>query len=297
MELGAAVDLVGGFAIFFAEGVDQFGGELGADFELWILLVDARSHGLWHRLAISLPGETFDGYTCLDEVVDDALGATVGEVDVILLGADTVGVRTHLEGHIGVVFEHLCQFVESLLRFGAECGAVEVVEDILHHLRLMDSGEDKIDAIIGILLFGVGLKFLFYIEISLSTGEHHILHAALEREFERAVIASHLLLGGAIIADDTNHGIWHRFFILIEHISGDGDLDIGFDKAVDMVITSAVATVRAEETRFTLTEGDAEVIALAIHGGAEIFDAPAVAGGVQARHEDIEATETGMAIA
>ena len=102
--------------------------------------------------------------------------------------------RSHFDNHVGVVAQHLRHRVESGHRFGAKCGLVEVVENVFHHLGLGDRGEDEVDIVFGIFFGYVAHEFLLGVEVSLSAGEHHIVHTAVEAETERAVVACHFLL-------------------------------------------------------------------------------------------------------
>ena len=144
---------------------------------------------------------------------------------------------------MGVILEHLSHLIESFLRLGAECCLVEVVEDVFHHLWLVHSCKNEINAILGILLQRVALKFLLPIEVALGTCHHHIFHAALQIELERAVVLAHSLLVRAIVPDDANHGVGHRLLITVEHIARDGDFQVGLHEAVDVVVATGIVTV------------------------------------------------------
>lgn len=69
-----------------------------------------------------------------DEVVDNGLGTSFGEVDVIVFGADAVGVGGHLDCYVWVVAEHLDELVERFFGFGPKCGFVEVIEYVFDNV-------------------------------------------------------------------------------------------------------------------------------------------------------------------
>ena len=126
--------------------------------------------------------------------MDNRLGTAVAETFVVSHRAVAVSVAAHFYRHIGIIAQHSHHLVESRLGFGSQRRFVEVIEDIFHHLRLIDICQHEVNAIFGIGLGGVSLKLLFLVEIPLCAGLHHIFHATLQVKAERAVVARHLFL-------------------------------------------------------------------------------------------------------
>ncbi len=295
LELGAAVDLVGGSLVGLRQGVDIGHREGVAQRELRVEAVYAFGHHLGPCLAVAggLEPERVDAVG--DEVVDNALGAAVAQLVVVGIGAHAVGVGAELDGDVGVVFEGLHQLVEGLLGGGTQRGLVEVVEDVFHHLGLVHGGEHKVDAILGILLGRIAGKLLAGVEIAAGAGQHHIAHAALQVEAEGAVGLHGLLLVAAVVAHDANGGIGHGLLVLVEHGARYPHLEVGFLKAVDVVVAAAVLAVAREEAALTLAKGDAEVVAAGVDGRAHVLDKPAPRG-LHGGLEDVEAAEARMAV-
>ena len=131
-----------------------------------------------------------------------------------------VGVRGHFDCDVGIVAQHLGQFVKGGLRFGSQRGLVEIIENIVHNHRLVDRGQNEVNTVFGVLLGCVGGEFLLCVQIAFCPGQHHVVDAALQREPERAVGFGHGFLVRAVVAHDADNGIWHGFFILVKHPSG-----------------------------------------------------------------------------
>ena len=160
----------------------------------------------------------------------------------------------------------------------------------------MDSCKDEIDLIIRILFLHIGFKFLLHVKITLSSGHHHVFHPSLQFEAERAVVACHLLLVRAVITYDTDNGIRHRFLILVQHHSGDCNLDFRIFKTIYIVISTRISAIGREETGFPFSICYAEIIPRRIDRQPHILDAPSVACGIKTRLEKIETPETGMPV-
>ena len=93
LELGAAVDLVGDGALVGGEGVDEVFGQFLTFGEEVVLGVELVVDDLGDGFAIADGGEAVFVDALLDEVVDDGLGTTLGEVEVEGLTTYTVGVQ------------------------------------------------------------------------------------------------------------------------------------------------------------------------------------------------------------
>ena len=77
LELGAPVDLVGGFLVFLAQGFYELLVERHTFFKLRILAMDALGDGLGTLLALAGRFEALLGDAILDKVVHNTLGATL----------------------------------------------------------------------------------------------------------------------------------------------------------------------------------------------------------------------------
>ena len=105
MEFSVAVDLVGDGTLVGGEGVDEVFGQFLTFGEEVVFGVELVVDDLGLGFAIADGGESIFVDALLDEVVDDGLGTTLGEVEVVGLTTYTVGVGGKFDGTIGVVVE------------------------------------------------------------------------------------------------------------------------------------------------------------------------------------------------
>ena len=224
LELGAAVYLVGCRLVLVAEPVDELLVEYVTLLELGVLFCNVFCHRLGHGLAIALGLEAVTRYTMGNQVIDHALGASIAQPVIVVVTANAVGVRCHLNGDVGVVLHHLHHLVEGLLTLVAQRSLVVIVENLLDDLRLEHRCQDEVYIILGIGLLGVALELLLAIQVALGASQHHIVHTALQVKPERAIGLSSGLLVAAVIAHDAYDGIGHRLIVLVEHITADPHL-------------------------------------------------------------------------
>ena len=205
--------------------------------------------------------------------------------------------RAHLYGYVGVVFQHHGEFVEGFPRFRTQGGLVEVVEDVFHYARFRYGCQYEVDAVFGVFLGCIALKFHLLVEVAFRSGHHHVFYAALKVELEASVVAGHFLLVRSVVAHDADDGVGHRFVVLVHYPSGDAYLEVGKKEGVDMVVASGVAAVGTEESRLSGAEGDAEVIARRVERKPHVVYAPAVARRVELSLEYVESAVAGVAVA
>ena len=142
--------MVGDRTLVGGKGVDEVFGQFLTFGEEVVLGVELVVDDLGDGFAIADGGEAVFVDALLDEVVDDGLGTTLGEVEVEGLTTYTVGVGGKFDGAVGVVVEQLDEVVEGGIGLLAEGGLVVVVEDVVDEDGIGDGGEVEIDFVVGI---------------------------------------------------------------------------------------------------------------------------------------------------
>lgn len=106
-------------------------GNREAEFDTAVLVAGLRRAVVSGRAALAITdgGEARRRDTLLDQVVDNGLGAVLGERLVVFVGADPVGMTFDHGGDVIVLLEPLGGVVEDVLRFLRELVGVEVEED------------------------------------------------------------------------------------------------------------------------------------------------------------------------
>ena len=208
------------------------------------------------------------------KVIYNRLRTAQRQCIVVGIRAPAVGMRGHLDCHIGVLIEYLHKLVERSLRFGAQVGLVVIIEYVFKHLWLVDRRQEEFHVILGILLGNVAHKLLFHIQVPLGTGKHHIAHAALQVELKRAVGLAYGLLVRPVVAHYAYRGIGHGILVLVEHITGNGYLQFGLYETEYVVVATGIVAVGTEEPRLALSECYAKVVGSRVDGRFHILHLP-----------------------
>ncbi len=164
-------------------------------------------------------------YSGFDEIVYHRFSTPLGEVDVVFLGAYAVGMRSHLDGDIGIVAQQRSQSVEGFLGFGAQSGTVEIVENILDNIGLGKRCQHKVHTIFSIDFSCIGRKFLTCIEVAFGSCQHGVAYATLQMECICTVGTCGCALIRAVVAYDAYHGIGYRFLIVVSDPTVDYDVE------------------------------------------------------------------------
>ena len=204
--------------------------------------------------------------------------------------------RRHLYHNLRIVFQDGHHRIECGFRLSTQRSLIEIIENILNHLRLSHGSKYKVYRIFGILLSHIAHKLLLAVHIAFCACHHHIFHTSLQVKLKCAVALADGFLIAAIVAHNAYHGIWHRLLVAIEHITRNGDFQFRFHKRVDMVISAGIVAVRAKETAFALAKSDAEVIIRRVHRPTHILDIPSARSGERGL-KDIQSAQSSMAIA
>ena len=134
------------------------------------------------------------------------------------------------------------------------------------------------------------------IKKSLAGSEQNIVDARCQHIVERTVTLYAYFLVGAVRSDNVDEGSWQFVAVLLIHPTLHALYYLRVLKAVDMVPSTSVVTVRREEaTVVNSLECHAEVVALRIEriaGVRHVVLAVLADGG----DEDVESSHAGMAV-
>ena len=284
MEFSASVDLVGDGALVGGEGVDEVFGQFLTFGKKVVLGVELVVDDLGGGLAIADGGEAVFVDTLLDEVINDGLGTTLGEVEVEGLATYTVGVSGKFDGAVGIVVEQLNEVVEGGIGLLAEGGLVVVVEDVVDEDGIGDGGEVEIDFVVGIFFGWITCELCATVEVACLACHHDIFGGTVDGGDVGTVGLGERLEVHAVATDDTYDGFGDGFTFGVHDVSGDVDLDGGEE---------ALLAVGTEPTFLLLlggtTEGHAEVVGIAVDGHTEMLEVPGVPF-VEACTVDVEAS-------
>ena len=218
-ELDAAVERVGCLLVVAFEGVDVVAlhDRAGGEDVVFAVVVDhgVLVQGAGHTLGVAFSHKACALDAAADEVVDDALGAAlgegvVGEADIGL----AVGVGAYFNHEVGVVFHDDVEVHERVHELGEEVGLAEVEADFGQDDGAARDGlhaEVADDGLVGVVAAGAFAAFEAVVAL---LGEVEFVdHVAADEggvELVEALFVGGGLGGGAVGADEADADVLHK---------------------------------------------------------------------------------------